>query len=257
MSMLTVNQLRVSYGKKEILHGLDFSLEKGTILGVIGPNGAGKSTLLRAISGVIPFKGEVRIAGQDIRQMNEVERAQHAAFVPQARNLPAAFTAWEMVQLGRTPYLGFSGALSERDITIVRRSMEKVDSLELADRRLGSMSGGEQQRLLLARALAQQAPLLLMDEPTTHLDLSHQMKLLREVRALVETDGLTAVMALHDLNLVGRFSDQVLLIADGSLQAFGTPAEVLTAERLSEVYQLELQIIEREQAVPLIYPALL
>jgi iron complex transport system ATP-binding protein len=257
--MLEVSHLSVSYGSRLILQDVSFSVPRGQILGVIGPNGTGKTTLLRALSGVLPLTaGGVSVNGLDLHAMREPQRARLVAVVPQARNLPPAFTGWEMVQLGRTPYIGWMGGLSARDIQRVHRAMERVDSLELADRRLGDLSGGEQQRLLLARALAQEAPLLLLDEPTTHLDLQHQVNLLHEVRSLAEHDGLTVVMALHDLNLVGRYADTVALISGGGLRAIGTPAEVLEPDLLSEVYHLPLQALPgREGSRPIILPTVL
>jgi ABC-type cobalamin/Fe3+-siderophores transport system ATPase subunit len=257
--MLEVSHLSVSYGSRRILQDVNFSVTRGEILGVIGPNGAGKSTLLRALSGVLALEqGVVAVQGKNISTLSEPERARLVAVVPQARNLPPAFTGWEMVQLGRTPYIGWMGGLSPQDIQRVHKAMERVDTLELAERRLGDLSGGEQQRLLLARALAQEAPLLLLDEPTTHLDLQHQIRLLSEVRSLADHDGLTAVMALHDLNLVGRYADRVALIYDGGLYALGTPAEVLIPDLLSEVYHIPLQALPgREGSRPIILPTVL
>jgi len=257
--MLTVEGLSAAYGSRKVLTDVSFHLENGKVLGVIGPNGAGKTTLIRALSGVIPLAaGRVSVNGQDLRKLSEPERARLVAVVPQARNLPAAFTGLEMVQLGRTPYVGWTGGLSLRDIQHVHRAMQRASALELADRRLGDLSGGEQQRLLLARALAQEAPLLLLDEPTTHLDLQHQIHLLGEVRSLAEHDGLTVVMALHDLNLVARYADQVALIAEGGLRALGAPQAVLDPELLSQVYHLPLQAIPgRDASRPIILPTVL
>lgn len=257
MSILSVSDLNVFYGPRQVLFDLSFNLELGEILGVIGPNGAGKSTLLRALSAVIPYHGHVEVNGEEISRLNETRRARLSAFVPQARNLPPAYTGWEMVQMGRTTYTGWMGALSATDIRQVRQAMQRLDCFDLGSRRLGDLSGGEQQRLLLARALAQEAPLLLMDEPTTHLDLAHQINLLRQVRSLAAEDGLSVVMALHDLNLVGRFADRVALIHEGRLRALGSPAEVLCPPLLEEVYRLPLQSITREDGVPLILPAVL
>ena len=257
--MLTVESLSVAFGTRVILSQVSFTVQRGMVLGVIGPNGAGKTTLIRALSGILPLReGRVEASGQDIHRLSEPERARLIAVVPQARNLPPAFTGQEMVQHGRTPYVGWSGGLSLRDMQSVRKAMERAQTLDLADRRLGDLSGGEQQRLLLARALAQEAPILLLDEPTTHLDLQHQIHLLSEVRALAEHDGLTVVMALHDLNLVARYADQVALIAEGSLRALGTPEEVLEPGLLSEVYHLPLQALPgRDTARPIILPAVL
>jgi ABC-type cobalamin/Fe3+-siderophores transport system ATPase subunit len=257
--MLKVDHLSTAYGSRRVLQDVSFELPRGLVLGVIGPNGAGKTTLIRALSGVIPLAGgRIEVNGQEIARLREPERARLVAVVPQARNLPPAFTGREMVQLGRTPYVGWTGGLSLRDIQRVHSAMERAGTLELAERRLGDMSGGEQQRLMLARALAQEAPLLLLDEPTTHLDLQHQIHLLSEIRSLAEHDGLTVVMALHDLNLVARYADRVALIADGCLRALGTPREVLDPTLLSEVYHLALHALPgRDSERPIILPTVL
>ena len=240
--MLTVQHLNVKYGERLALKDVSFEVPRGSILGVIGPNGAGKTTLIRALSGVLAVAGgSMQVDGKDLRKMNEQDRARLVAVVPQARNLPPAFTGQEMVQLGRTPYLNWLGQLSQRDLQGVERAMQRARTTELADRRVGDLSGGEQQRLLLARALAQEAPLLLLDEPTTHLDLQYQISLLDAIRALVDQDGLTVVMTLHDLNLVSRYADTLCLLVEGQVAAAGTPEEVLDPELLSQVYHVPLQ----------------
>jgi iron complex transport system ATP-binding protein len=240
--MLTVQHLHVKYGERLALKDVSFEVPRGSILGVIGPNGAGKTTLIRALSGVLAVvSGSMQVDGKDLRKMNEQDRARLVAVVPQARNLPPAFTGQEMVQLGRTPYLNWLGQLSQRDLQGVERAMQRSRTTELADRRVGDLSGGEQQRLLLARALAQEAPLLLLDEPTTHLDLQYQISLLDAIRALVDQDGLTVVMTLHDLNLVSRYADTLCLLVEGQVAAAGTPEEVLDPELLSQVYHVPLQ----------------
>jgi iron complex transport system ATP-binding protein len=257
--MLTVEHLSVNYGERQALCDVSINAEKGSILGVIGPNGAGKTTLIRALSGVLaPAGGRITVDGQDLRQLNEHARAQMVAVVPQARNLPPAFTGREMVQLGRTPYLNWLGQLSACDRQGVQAAMERSQTVELAERRLGDISGGEQQRLLLARALAQEAPLLLLDEPTTRLDLQYQISLLDAVRGLVDQGGLTVVMTLHDLNLVSRYADQLCLLVDGRMMAQGTPEEVLDAELLSQVYHTPLQRFRGGQGGrPIILPTVL
>ena len=258
LDMLKVQNLSVSYAARRVLHELSFEVPRGTILGIIGPNGSGKTTLVRAVSGVLPpDSGRVTVNGRELRRLPEPERARLVAVVPQARNLPPAFTGLEMVQLGRTPYLNWLGQLSALDTQCVRGALERASSLELAGRRLGDLSGGEQQRLLLARALAQEAPLLLLDEPTTHLDLQYQISLLDAVRALVDQEGLTVVMALHDLNLVGRYADRLGLLVEGHLRALGTPEEVLEPELLSQVYHVPLQRIRAGQGGrPIILPTI-
>jgi iron complex transport system ATP-binding protein len=180
------------------------------------------------------------------------------AVVPQARSLPPAFTGWELALLGRTPHLNWLGHVSRRDEERVRAALERAQALELAPRRVGELSGGEQQRLLLARALAQEAPLLLLDEPTTHLDLQYQVGLLDQVRELALRENLAVVVALHDLNLVSRYADRVALLVDGAMRAFGEPTEVLQPELLGQVYHLPLQVLyNTASGRPVILPKIL
>ncbi len=198
--MLKVESLRVVYGDRLVLRDISLQVQAGTILGVIGPNGAGKTTMIRSLSGVLsPVSGRISVAGDDLAALSTAERARRVAVVPQARNLPPAFTGWELVLLGRTPHLNWLGNVSRKDEECVRQALERASALDLANRRVGELSGGEQQRLLLARALAQEAPLLLLDEPTTHLDLKYQIGLLEQVRSLASQENLAVVIALHDL----------------------------------------------------------
>jgi iron complex transport system ATP-binding protein len=242
--MLEIRSLSVGYGERRVLHDLNLDLLSGQILGVIGPNGAGKSTLIRTLSGILtPQTGQVRVAGRWLGQLSHAERARLIAVVPQATHLPPAFTAWETVLMGRTPYLNWLGQTSAHDEEIVRQAMLHTDTLELAERRVGELSGGEQQRLLLARALAQAAPLLLMDEPTAHLDLQYQYSLLDQVRDLATQGKLAVLIVLHDLNLVARYADQVALLVKGELRALGTPRQVLTSDLLSQAYHTPLEVL--------------
>jgi iron complex transport system ATP-binding protein len=176
--------------------------------------------------------------------INPIERARFMALVPQNPLLPPAFTAWETVLLGRTPYLNFLGQISPSDEEIARDALEKVDALDLAERRMGELSGGEQQRVLLARALAQTTPVLLLDEPTTHLDLPHQMRLLDLVHKLSRECRLTVVIALHDLNLAARYAGRIALLVEGQIKALGTAKQVLRAEILAEAYRWPVQVVE-------------
>lgn len=257
--MLEVNHLSVSYGTRKVLKNLSFALKPGEILGVIGPNGAGKTTLIRALSGVLPLAGgQVCISGRDLRALKPAERARCVAVVPQARNLPPAFTGWELVLLGRTPHLNWLGHVTRRDEERVCQALERAQAADLADRPVGELSGGEQQRLLLARALAQEAPLLLLDEPTTHLDLHHQVALLDQVSDLAHRANMGVVIALHDLNLVSRYADRVALLVNGELLALGEPADVLQPDLLAQVYHLPLQVINgSDPARPIIFPRFL
>lgn len=246
--MLEIRNLCVAYGERRVLHELNLDLPDGQILGIIGPNGAGKSTLIRALTGVIqPQSGQVNVMGRNLFKLNSTERARLIAVVPQVNQAPPAFTAWETVMLGRTAHLNWLGQTSAHDEEVVRQAMQRTDTLELSDRRIGELSGGEQQRLLLARALAQTAPLLLMDEPTTHLDLQYQVSLLEQVRDLARRDHLAVLVVLHDLNLAARYTDRLGLLVKGELCALGSPGEVMTSELLSRAYHTPLQVLSLGQ----------
>lgn len=254
--MLKIEGLSVSYGVRKVLHAVSLDVQSGEVLALIGPNGAGKSTLVRAVSGVIPvLSGKVGANGDDLLSLPAIKRARYLAVVPQAVSLPPAFTAWETVLLGRTPYLNFLGQISEKDEQIARLALQKVDALELAERRVGELSGGEQQRVLLARALAQSTPVLLLDEPTAHLDLQHQVSLMETVRSLAHTDNLAVLVALHDLNLAAHYADRVVLLVAGEVKAAGTPRQVLTPELISTAYHLPVRVVPHPFAdVPLVLP---
>ena len=254
--MLRIENLSVSYGDRRVLHEVSLTVDNGEVLALIGPNGAGKSTLVRAVSGVVPAQsGSVRKNGTNLLTASAGERARVVAVVPQVASLPPAFTVWETVLLGRTPYLNFLGQVSAADQDVARQSLQRVDALDLSDRRVGELSGGEQQRVLLARALAQSTPILLLDEPTSHLDLHHQVGLLELVRTLAHDDKLAVLVALHDLNLASRYADRVALMVDGQVRAQGSPVEVLRPELISEAYHLPVQVIPNPlDQSPLVLP---
>jgi iron complex transport system ATP-binding protein len=256
--MLEVQSLSIFYGSRPILKNISFDLAAGEILAIIGPNGAGKTTLIRALTGLTPLHaGQIHVHGRVLNQLSVAERARWIAVVPQARNLPPAFTAWETVLLGRTPHLNWLGQTSAQDEAITRQAMTRTQTLELAERPVGELSGGEQQRLLLARALAQASPILLLDEPTSHLDLQFQLALLDQVRSLARQEKLAVLVILHDLNLAARYADRVGLLVQGELRALGPAAEVLTPEVLSPVYHVPLEIFHAGPGhFPYIVPAL-
>lgn len=265
MTMLTIQDLHIKLGGKPILQQINLAVPEGSILGVIGPNGAGKTTLLRAISGTIPLTAGTICFGQtDITRLSVLERARLVAVVPQARHLPSAYTCKEAVLMGRTPHLNWLGHFDRLDYDLAEDAMQRTGIIDLANRRIGETSGGEQQRILLARALAQDAPLMLLDEPTTHLDLHYQIKLLDLIQELVKhgnlsesRNPLTVILTLHDLNLVGRYADQVAVMVHGRVQAAGTPVEVLTPDTLSQAFNLPLRSIPsgRGSNSPFIVPA--
>lgn len=254
--MLDINSLSVAYGQHQVLFRISLDVHAGEIVAIIGPNGAGKSTLLRATSGVIPLKsGYIRVNGLDLGKLNPTQRARLLAVVPQARSLPPAFTVYETVLLGRTPHLGWLGNSSPEDHQQTRLALESAQVQDLAERRVGELSGGEQQRVLLARALAQDTPVLLLDEPTTHLDLHHQSGILNLVQDFASYKRIAVLMVLHDLNLASLYAQRVALMVQGRIHAIGTPKEVLTVQNLSAMYNIPINIISHpEYDTPLVLP---
>jgi len=254
--MLKIQNLSVNYGTRRILHEVSFEVQSGEVLALIGPNGAGKSTLIRAVSGVIPTaRGHVRTNGDDFSSLSSLQRARYIATVPQAVALPPAYTVWETVLFGRTPYLGFLGQPSKADEEIARQALARVSALPFADRRVGELSGGEQQRILLARALCQSTPILLLDEPTAHLDLQYQVSLLEVVHELAHKDNLAVLIALHDLNLAAHYADRIALMVAGQIKAEGQPQQVLRRELIEEAYCLPVQVVKHPFLdIPLVLP---
>ncbi len=254
--MLKIENLSASYGPRRVLKGISLEVNSGEVVALIGPNGAGKSTLIRSVSGLIPVQGgTVRTNGDNLLSLSTMRRARFLAVVPQVAAMPPAYSVWETVLMGRTPYLNFLGQASPNDEAIARDSLAKVDALDLAERRIGELSGGEQQRVLLARALAQSTPILLLDEPTVHLDLQHQVVLMETVGQLAHKDKLAVLIALHDLNLAARYADRLALLVEGEIKAVGTPRQVLTSEVISAAYHLEVKVVPHPFAdVPLVLP---
>jgi iron complex transport system ATP-binding protein len=254
--MLEIQSLNVGYGTRLVLRDISFEVGKGEIVALIGPNGTGKTTLMRAISGVLkPHSGKLRVFGKDLARLSAAQRAQYLAVVPQARDLPEDFTVWQTILLGRTPYLGWLGQISSQDRARVSWALERVHLQELAQRYMGELSGGEQQRVLLARALAQDTPILLLDEPTSHLDLQHQSILLNLVQELAREKKLAVLMVLHDLNLAALYADRVALMVEGHLRTIGSPDEVLTSKNLAVAYKVPVHVIPHpDYGTPLVLP---
>jgi iron complex transport system ATP-binding protein len=253
---LEIQNLTVSYGERTVLENISMEIFPGEILALIGPNGAGKSTLVKSLSGVLrPRSGSARFKGQDVYRLSSEQRAKILAVVPQARNLPEGYTVWETVLIGRTPYLGWLGQPTSKDNERTRWALRRTGTGDYAERLIDELSGGEQQRVLLARALAQETPVLLLDEPTAHLDLRYQSLILNLVRELAQEQQLAVLMVLHDLNLAALYADRVALLVDGKLRAVGTPVEVITPTRLLEAYDVPLQVIPHpENGTPMILP---
>lgn len=254
--MLKINSLTVAYGDKTVLRDVSLDVLPGETLALIGPNGAGKSTLIRATSGVVPIKsGRVSVNGQDLTGLPHNQRAKILSVVPQARQLGGAFSVEQAVMMGRTPYLNWLGQEGEADKAAVRLALQQTCLDTFADRQIANLSGGEQQRVLLARALAQSTPVLLLDEPTNHLDLQHQTNLLSLVKRLAQENQLAILMALHDLNLVSFYADKVALIVNGELRHQGTPSEVIRAEYISAAYRTPVEVVPHPvTGAPIIFP---
>ena len=254
--MLDIQSLHVSYNGNSVLQDVNLSVSAGEILAVIGPNGAGKTTLIRAVSGVLqPRSGRVWVDGIDLLGLSANQRARYLAVVPQARHLPPSFTVYQSVLLGRNPYLGWLGRTNQLDRQLVAQALEQTHLTGLADRRVGELSGGEQQRVLLGRALAQDTPILLLDEPTTHLDLEHQSSFLNLVHKLSVQRNLAVLIVLHDLNLAGLVADRLALLVQGRIHTTGKPQDVLTAENLSAVYHVPVNVvIHPDYGTPLVLP---
>lgn len=244
MTELRLEDVSIGYGKRVVLRDVSIDIAAGEMVAIVGPNAVGKSTLVRASSGILPpLKGVVRIGEKNLANMSPEERARHVAVVPQAVHLPPAFTAFSMVLMGRTPYLGWFEREDENDKQIAIQALQRVGLAAHAHRKVGELSGGEQQLALVARALAQQANVIILDEPTAHLDLRHQDAVLKLVRKLTQDDRLAVMITLHDLNLVSRFCDRVALLSDGRIRKHGVPAEVLTPEELAAVYGIAIHVM--------------
>ena len=242
---VALSDISAGYGGKPILHGVSFSVTAGSLLGIIGPNGAGKTTLLRVLGGDIPSSaGSLLIHGKDVRSFRRRELAQIVGFVLQTLDVPVAFTVAEFVAMGRTPYVSGWSRLSRDDDAAIRKAMEMTDILSLESRLVDELSAGEKQRAIVAMALAQDPQILLLDEPTAHLDIQHAWNLMAMIVKLNREHGVTVVLSSHDLNLAAEFCSHLLLMEEGRTVAYGTPPEVLDAERLSRVYEHPLEIMK-------------
>ncbi|HMO56155.1 MAG TPA: ABC transporter ATP-binding protein [Roseiflexaceae bacterium] len=242
MPLLTIEQLTASYPGRVAIRSLTLSAQPGEVIGLIGPNGSGKTSLLRAISGAIrPTAGRMFLGDLDLIQATAAARARLVASVPQGGRLPEGFTVGEVVLMGRTPHLAPLSGEQPHDYSIAEQAMRASAVSDLTIRRIGELSGGEQQRVLIARALAQEPHVLLLDEATAHLDLHHQTAIMRLIRSLAR-QGLIVIAALHDLNLAAIYADRLALLHQGELLAFDRPAAVLTPGLLRAAYAVEAVI---------------
>jgi iron complex transport system ATP-binding protein len=247
----SIQEIRFRYRRTDgpgwVLNGITFSIMAGEIFGVIGPNGAGKTSLLKVLAGLVqPQEGTVELFGKNLTNLPQAEVARHVAVVPQESQPVFPFTVAEMVLMGRFPHheiglWGF-GWETRQDWALARQAMEEADVAYLADRLISEISGGEQQRVLIARALAQQPRVLLLDEPMVFLDLNHQVEICRLIRRLNNDRSLTVVLVSHDLNLASQYCDRLMLLNEGRIFRIGTPAEVIRREVLARVYRCEVLV---------------
>lgn len=240
--MLRARGLRFAYPDREVLCGVSLDLAPGSVLAVLGPNGAGKSTLLRCLAGALRPEGRVELDGRPLADIPPAARARLMAYVPQhiAPRLP--FTVFEAVLMGRRPYLSWRPRAEDLDAAWL--ALERLGLAELAGREFSELSGGQRQKAALARALAQDSRLLIMDEPTSSLDLRHQLEVMALLRELAETEGRGVALAVHDLNLAARHADRVLLLRAGRVFAQGAPEDALTPEALAQVFGVEVRRVD-------------
>jgi iron complex transport system ATP-binding protein len=241
---LEVRDLSVELGRRPIVSDVRMDVPEGGWVCVIGPNGAGKTTLVQAIAGLLPRSGSVRLWGRSIEELGRRERACTIALVPQLPVIPEGFTVEQYTLLGRTPHLGPLASEGPRDLEAVASALERLDLGWAATRRLDTLSGGELRRAVIARALAQEASLLLLDEPTTGLDIAQQLRVLELVEELRTADGLTVISTMHDLTLAGRFAHRFALLSEGRVVAEGTRAEVLLPHVIAEHYGARVGVID-------------
>ncbi|WP_307756299.1 ATP-binding cassette domain-containing protein [uncultured Bradyrhizobium sp.] len=237
--IISVSNLSKTYGSGfKALKGINLDINRGEIFALLGPNGAGKTTLLRALAGLIPSNGEIRIGDDALALLPLRERAKRFAYLPQGHMVHWPLPARDIVALGRYPHGATDpGRLSPRDVEAVLRAMQAVDVVEFSDRRVTELSGGERSRVALARVLAVEAPVILADEPTASLDPRHQIDVMQKLRNVADT-GVLVIVVTHDLGLAARFADHVLVLSEGRLAAQGTPDEALSESVLASVFRV-------------------
>jgi iron complex transport system ATP-binding protein len=240
MIKLEVENLSLAYGRHTVVDGVTFNVVPGEMVGLIGPNGSGKSTIIKALSGIIPLhSGRIIIDGRNITGISRTELARLIGVVPQMPLLPSTFTSFEIVLMGRNPHLKLFQSEGVRDIQIALQAMERTNTRTFAMRKVGELSGGEIQRLVIARVLTQQPKSILLDEPTSNLDINNQVEILNLIKNLCIADNLNVVITLHDLNLASQYCDRLILLKNGKIHAQGTPHEVISDKNISEVYGAE------------------
>lgn len=243
MNAIELANVTVLLGGRPVVDRIDATVDEGEWIALIGPNGAGKTTLLRAIARLVPFAGSIALEGRATADMHRAELSRLLALVPQEPSTPPWMTVGEYVLLGRTPHLGLLAKEGRRDREAAGQALARLDLLDYRERRLGTLSGGEKQRVVVARAIAQEARIVLLDEPTASLDIGHQQQAFDLLDVLRGESGLTLVAAMHDLTLAAQYADRMLLLDAGRVAAEGAPPEVLTEPLIARHYDARIQVV--------------
>nr|WP_320012525.1 ABC transporter ATP-binding protein [uncultured Desulfobulbus sp.] len=244
--VIELQDVEVGYGRQPVLQKVNFSCQAGQFVSLLGPNGAGKTTLLRTLSRHLsPMAGQIRVQGRPLEQFSAMELAKIMAVVLTDKISPPLFSVFEFVALGRYPHTDYLGRLRSKDQVIISSSLAAVHALDLADRPFADLSDGERQKVLMARALAQEPQILLLDEPTIHLDLKHRVEVMGILRDLCRTKSITVIASLHDVDVAAKVSDRVALVRDGGLRGWGTPEEILSAATVTELYDFDKAEFDR------------
>lgn len=251
MVKITIKDLTFSYGSNKILEDLNVILEDAEVLSLVGPNGSGKTTLIKCIDRILKPKGSILLDGKEVQSMKQQEIARQMGYVPQSSSTPLATTVFDTVLMGRRPRI--SWRVSDEDIAKVADTLELLNLQDLALRDFAQLSGGQKQKVLIARALAQEPTVLLLDEPTSNLDMKHQLEVMETISTLVKEKGISAVMAIHDLNLASRFSDSLVMLKKGKVYAAGSPNDLLSEKNIRDVYGVEA-LVMRSLDKPCIIP---
>lgn len=244
---IKISDVHVSFGNHHVLKGASGEIKKGSIVTFLGRNGCGKSTLLKVVTGNLkPENGSIEIEGRTLSSFSASEMAQKVAFLPQVHEILRDMTTEELVACGRYPYQHWWTGVSEHDREIIELAMEKTNTIHLKNRIAANLSGGERQRVWIAMALAQEPEILILDEPTTYLDICHQLEVLELIEKLNQDEKLTVVMVLHDINQAIRYSQDILVLEDGIIKYHGNPVEIMTHETIGEIFKVDADIEIRQ-----------
>ena len=243
MYSIEVKNLEFGYREALVLKGLTFNIKKGEFVSIIGPNGSGKSTLLKTLNNLYkPNSGDILIEGKNVEDYRKKDLAKIVGFVPQDTTIDYDFTVEDIIMMGRHPYKGRFQKEDKIDYKIVNDVMEMTNTLKFKNSLITEISGGERQRVIIAKVLAQNPSIILLDEPTSHLDINHQIDLLNLLRTLNKEKGTTIILVIHDINLAARFSDDIILLNEGEIIGSGNPEDVITAENMEKAYNLDVAI---------------